>query len=191
MARTGVVLPSLNPAKGDGQRLKLILNGNSVGDDVLASMRNQLQYLQHFDVSGNCLGQKGATALAAAIRQSLRSLKSLVANNCYLCGQGFSEIVSSVYQDGPPVEDLQLSHNIERPDGPRPSREIAMLLSNAGIKRLSIGYNAFEMHSLIDISEAIMYNSTLKSLNFQGIDLSRVINNFALAFQRNTTLSTY
>lgn len=189
--KIGVVLPALQTARDPKKVLRLNLSGNPIGDHIIISLRDQLHQLQHFNISDNCIGEKGATALAAAIRHHLRSLKSLHANRCSLNGSGFSEIVSSLHPDGPPLHTLHLAHNIERPDASRPCRELALLVSRTAIVDLGVGYNAFKMHSLIDISEAIMHSTTLQTLDMEGIDLSRVINNFALAFQRSISLQRW
>ena len=113
---------------------------------------------------------------AMAFGGSLKNLKMLFANSCDFEGMGIATIAASLCTNNEvSLQTLHLGGNITRVDGARACSQLAKLLTiSPSLQDLNISENAFSLHGLVDLAEAIKTSNVLEILTMERIPLEKV-----------------
>jgi Ran GTPase-activating protein (RanGAP) involved in mRNA processing and transport len=146
-------------------KIAIYLADNKIQEEGALHIARILYFIQHLYLSGNPIGDTGASLISETVRETA-TLKTLVLCNCDITSRGAEDLSRALAQNSS-LEKLDIGSNNLGDEGI--SHVAEALKQNKQLKELRIGECGMTDKGAASLASALTVNNSLKMLHIGGL----------------------
>ena len=145
-------------------KISIDIVDNEIHEEGALHIARMLHFIEHLYLSGNPIGDTGASLISETIRETA-ALKTLILNNCSITSSGAEDLSRALAQNGS-LKKLDIGRNDLGDDGI--SHVAEALKQNKQLKELWISRCGMTDKGAVSLASALTVNKSLKMLHMGG-----------------------